>query len=118
MARRGPRRSGSAAARKNPTGTSASPQARGVVVERSRPLLERLARLPPVIVPAGMLVLMLLGLTAPLPFALPALAIAAAFVAWLAYLSWPALSSRGRLLRGVMIGLVVGAAVGRVAGWL
>ena len=65
-----------------------------------------------------MLVLMLVGLSAPLPFALPALAIAAAFVAWLAVLSWPVLSFGGRLLRIVMIGLVVGAAVGRVAGWL
>jgi hypothetical protein len=65
-----------------------------------------------------MLVLMLLGLAAPLPLALPALAIAGAFVAWLAILSWPVLSSGGRLLRVVMIVLVVGAAVGRVAGWL
>jgi hypothetical protein len=65
-----------------------------------------------------MLVLMLVGLSTPLPVALPALAIAAAFVAWLAYLSWPVLSSGGRALRIVMIGLVVGAAVGRVAGWL
>jgi hypothetical protein len=65
-----------------------------------------------------MLVLMLVGLTAPLPFALPALAIAAAFVAWLAYLSWPVLSSGGRLLRITMICLVVGAGVARASGWL
>jgi hypothetical protein len=65
-----------------------------------------------------MLLLMLVGLTAGLPYALPALAIAAAFVAWLAYLSWPVLTSGGRTLRIAMIGLVVGAAVGRTAGWL
>jgi hypothetical protein len=65
-----------------------------------------------------MLLLMLVGLTAPLPYALPALAIAAAFVAWLAFLSWPVLSAGGRTLRIAMICLVVGAAVGRAAGWL
>jgi hypothetical protein len=65
-----------------------------------------------------MLVLMLVGLTAPLPYALPALAIAAAFVAWLAYLSWPVLNSGARLLRIAMVSLVVCAAVGRMAGWL
>jgi hypothetical protein len=44
--------------------------------------------------------------------------IAAGFVGWLAYLSWPLLTPGGRLLRGVMLGLVVGAAVGRCVGWL
>jgi hypothetical protein len=65
-----------------------------------------------------MLVLMLVGLSTPLPYALSALAVAAAFVAWLAYLSWPVLSSGGRLLRIAMIGLVVGAGVSRATGWL
>jgi hypothetical protein len=65
-----------------------------------------------------MLVLMLVGLSAPLVAALPALAIVTAFIAWLAYLSWPVLSSGGRLLRIVLIFLVVGAGVSRVAGWL
>jgi hypothetical protein len=65
-----------------------------------------------------MLVLMLVGLSAPLALALPALAIVAAFVGWLAYLSWPVLSSGGRLLRIVMVGLVVGAGVARAVGWL
>ena len=118
MAGRGPRRSGSAATRSSSTGSPASPKARGVVAARSRPILEWLSRLPPLAVPVAMLLLMLVGLTAPLPFALPALAIAAAFVAWLAYLSWPALSSSGRLLRSTMILLIVGAGAARAGGWL
>jgi len=118
MAGRGPRRSGSASTRTSSTVFPASPQARGVVAARSRPILERLSRLPPLVVPGAMLLLMLVGLSTPLPFALPALAIAAAFVAWLAYLSWPVLNSGARLLRIVMVGVVVGAAVGRTAGWL
>jgi hypothetical protein len=118
MAGRGPKRSGSASTRSSSTGRSVSPQARGVVAVRSRPILEWLSRLPPLVVPVAMLALMLVGLTTPLPYALPALAVAAAFVAWLGYLSWPVLSSGGRLLRIVMVGLIVGAGVGRAFGWL
>jgi hypothetical protein len=89
-----------------------------VVAARSRPILEWLSRLPPLAVPVAMLLLMLVGLSAPLPFALPALAIAAVFVGWLAFLSWPVLSSGGRILRTTMICLVVGAGVARAGGWL
>ena len=77
-----------------------------------------LSRLPPLAVPVAMLLLMLVGLSAPLILALPALLIAAAFIGWLAALSWPVLNSGGRLLRAVMLGLVVGAGVGRITGWL
>lgn len=78
----------------------------------------RLSRLPRLLIPAAVLVLMLVGLQAPLPYALVALGIIAAFVLWLAYISWPVLDARGRLLRGVMLGAVVGSAVGRLRGWL
>jgi uncharacterized protein DUF6703 len=92
--------------------------ARAMVSARSRGILLRLSQLPRLVVPGVMLVLMLVGLSAPLPLALPAFAVIAAFVAWLAYLSWPILDPRARLLRAVMLAVVVGAAVGRVAGWL
>lgn len=78
----------------------------------------RLSQLPPLAVPATMLVLMLLGLMAPLVIAVPALLVVAAFVLWLAFLSWPVLDNRGRLMRGILIGAVVSALVGRVTGWL
>ncbi len=69
-------------------------------------------------IPAAVLVLMLIGLGAPLPFALPAFGLIAAFVAWLAYLSWPVLDTRSRLMRVLMLGIVVGSAVARTQGWL
>ena len=85
---------------------------------RSRGILLQLSQLPTLVIPGVMLVLMLVGLSAPLPFALPAFAVIAVFVAWLAYLSWPILDSRARLLRGVMLAVVIGAAVARLLGWL
>jgi hypothetical protein len=94
-----------------------SPQ-RSVVSERSREMLLRLSRLPALVIPGVVLVLMLVGLGAPLVFALPALGVIALFVAWLAYLSWPVLDTRGRLTRGLMLAIVVGSAVARTQGWL
>jgi hypothetical protein len=97
-------------------GTSSPTRER--VSTHSRDLLVRLSQLPPLVVPVAVLVLMLLGLMAPLYAAVPALVVVAAFVSWLAYLSWPVLDSRGRLLRGVMLGAVAAALVGRITGWL
>lgn len=61
---------------------------------------------------------MVLGLSAPLPVALLAFAVLAAFVGWLAYLSWPALDTGGRLVRVLMLAVVIGSAVAQIAGWL
>lgn len=112
-----PKRSGNPATRASMAGqpTSAS---RAQVARRSQSLIIRLSQLPRLVIPVTMLVLMLIGLMAPLPLALPALALIVVFVLWLAYISWPALDNRGRLLRGIMLGAVVGAAVGRAVGWL
>jgi hypothetical protein len=118
MATRDPRRSGNPATRAAapwgpaPSGTPSRFQA------GSRAVLERLARLPRLTVPVVMLVLMLLGVSAPLAVALPALAAAGGFVLWLAILSWPVLNSQGRLVRGLMFGLIVGAALARIFGVL
>jgi hypothetical protein len=117
MAAKNPHRSGNPATRA--TTPAQSPRSgEGRFRSISRALLVRLAGLPSYTVPGAMLVLMVVGLSAPLPLAVPALVIAGLFVLWLAYLSWTVIDAKGRLLRGVMIGLVVGALIGRITGFL
>lgn len=89
-----------------------------LISERSRGPLVRMSRLPPLVVPGLMLVLMLIGLAAPLWLAVPAFAVIALFVLWLAVISWPVLSAGARLIRAVMVAIVVAAAVARLTGWL
>jgi hypothetical protein len=79
----------------------------------SRPSLVKLSSMPKLVVPLGTLVLVALGLFAPLSIALPALALVLSFFAWIAYLSWPVVSTGGKVLRGVMLGLVVAMAASR-----
>ncbi len=112
-----PKRSGNPATRANSPSTTPD-RGHSALRARSRPLLVRLSRLPKLVIPAVMLACMLIGLAAPLPVALVALALATAFVAWLAVLSWPVLDVKGKFVRGLMLGLVVGSAVARVNGWL
>jgi len=90
-----------------PTPTPASPTLRGRVERSSRPLLLRLNRLPRPLVPVATLVLVLVGVLAPPAVGLVALAVVAAFVTWIAYLSWPVVPASGRLVRVAMVGLVV-----------
>jgi hypothetical protein len=118
MATKNPRRSGNPATRASAPPGSAS-QSGGNRFERaSRAALLRMTRLPSWAIPGAMLALMLVGISAPLPFAIPALVIAALFVLWLAYLSWTVIDTKGRLLRGLMFGLVVGVIFGRIFGVL
>jgi hypothetical protein len=117
MARPHQKRSGNPAVRADASGQPTS-VTRARLSARSRDLLLRLSQLPPLVVPGAVLVLMLLGLMSPLYVAIPALVLVGAFVLWLAYLSWPVLDSRGRLLRGVMVGAVAAALIGRLTGWL
>ncbi len=112
-----PKRSGNPATRANSPSTTPD-HGHSALRARSRVLLVRLSRLPKLVIPAAMLACMLIGLAAPLPVALAALALATAFVAWLAVLSWPVLDVKGKFVRGLMLGLVVGSAVARVNGWL
>jgi Family of unknown function (DUF6703) len=81
-------------------------------------VLARLARLPRIFIPTVVLLLMVLGLSASLPVALPAFAVLTAFVGWLAYLSWPTLNTAGRLVRVLMLALVIGAAIAQITGWM
>lgn len=91
----------------------ASTGRRKEVEDASRSLLVRLSTMPRFVVPLGTLVLVALGLFAPLSIALPALALVFFFFAWIAYLSWPVVPTGGKVLRGVMLGLVIAMAVSR-----
>lgn len=70
--------------------------------------------MPKAVVPLGTVVLVVIGLFAPLPIALPALALVFVFFTWIAYLSWPIVSTGGKVMRGVMLGLVVAMAASRL----
>jgi len=83
------------------------------VEDASRPVLVRLSSMPRLAVPLGTLVLVALGLFAPLPIALPALALVFFFFAWIAYLSWPVVPTGGKVLRGIMLGLILAMAASR-----
>jgi hypothetical protein len=85
---------------------------------RSQQLLTRLHALPRLTVPALVLVLTVVGLLAPPAIGVPSLVLLALFLGWLASLAWPRLDSTGRLLRALVVGLVVGAAIARAAGGL
>jgi hypothetical protein len=82
--------------------------------DRSRPLLERLHRMPRwliVILPA---VFLFLGLVLKGPWAWVGglcLAIVTVFLAWLTALSWPALTSGSRLMRGLVVVALAGITV-------
>jgi Family of unknown function (DUF6703) len=90
---------------------------RKTVAARSRGTVVWLSMQPPLLIPAGMLVLMLVGLLAPVALGVPALVVVALFVGWLGFLSWPVLALGQRAIRVVMVAVVVFAAVGRLAGW-
>lgn len=81
---------------------------------RSADLLARLHALPRLTIPVAALVLLLVGLFAPAAYAVPALFLLAAFVAWLATLSWPSLDRPGRLIRIFAVAILVGVLLSRV----
>jgi hypothetical protein len=85
---------------------------------RSQLLLARLHALPRLTVPALVLVLTVAGLLAPPLIGVPCLVVLALFLGWLASLAWPRLDQPGRLLRALVVGLLVGAAIARATGAL
>ena len=90
---------------------------RAFVANYSRGPVVYLSRLPQFLIPALMVLLMVVGLAAPVVFAVLALLVVVAFISWLAFLSWPVLTTPQRAMRVVAISLVVLAAVGRIVGW-
>jgi hypothetical protein len=95
-----------------PARTPARPPSRSAVA------LQRLSRLPKLLVPAVVLAMTVAGLAAPPVVAVPCLLLVAAFLAWLGAMSWPVLDPFGRLMRVLTVTLLVGAAVARGAGAL
>jgi hypothetical protein len=77
-----------------------------------------MSRLPRLLVPGIVLLLTFAGLAAPAWVGAPCLVVVAAFLSWLAALSWPVLDPRGRTLRVLTVGLLLGAALARLYGWL
>ncbi len=83
------------------------------IEDLSRPALVRLSGLPRMVVPLATVALVAVGLFAPLPLALPAFTLVFAFFCWIAYLSWPVVTTGGKLMRVAMLGLVIAMAAFR-----
>jgi uncharacterized protein DUF6703 len=86
---------------------------RARVEKASRPVLLRLHAMPQFAVPLITVVLLAVGVLAPLPIGLVALALVLLFVGWIAYLSWPVASIGGRIWRILILVLIVVLAVVR-----
>jgi len=80
----------------------------------SRPLLQRLHVLPQPVVPLLTIVLIAVGVLAPLPVGLVALALVLLLVSWIAYLSWPVAGTGGRIWRVLIVVLLIALAVVRI----
>ena len=95
-----------------PTPTAAG--RRGDVERRSAPVLVWLSMRPKILLPLASLALLIGGLAAPLPVALPLLLVLLAIVGWLTYLSWPVVHGNARYVRLATVGLVAAAIVLRL----
>jgi hypothetical protein len=88
----------------------AGPARRALERASARPLLF-LHHLPRWLPPLALAALLLAGLALHGAPAAAALVVVAAFLCWLAALSWPSLSGRGRLLRAGAVAALLAAAV-------
>ena len=79
-------------------------------------MLKRLHAMPRWTIPLATVVLVFVGVYAgPLIGGL-CLLVLAAFLSWLAYLAWPQLKTRDRLIRLLVLGLLTGAALAQFLG--
>jgi hypothetical protein len=72
--------------------------------------------LPRIVVSALVVLVMVVGLVGPPAIALLAFAILVVFIGWLAYLAWPSLDPRGKVIRALMLVLVIGFAGVQLSG--
>jgi hypothetical protein len=79
--------------------------------QASLPLMTRLSRLPKLLPFAILLTLLVAGVLIGGPLGFVLMLLATAFIAWVLYLSWPALTSSERLMRSAVLLLAVVMAV-------
>jgi hypothetical protein len=116
----GQRPPGNPAGRPGPPGGSPAPAGRPVTpgASETRQAMERvsakplifLQHLPRWVPPIAVLALLITGLAVPGWIGAVAFVLVAAFLAWLGYLSWPTISSSGRLLRIAAVGCLLALA--------
>jgi hypothetical protein len=82
----------------------------------SYPYVAKLHAAPKLTLPGITLVLALAGAFAPLVVGVPALLLLALLLAWLAFLSWPAVTGGAKFMRLFSILLILFFAVWRIAG--
>ena len=87
---------------------------RRTVERHSAPVLLWLSSRPRSLLPLLVAALLIGGLAAPAPYGQPLLLVLGLLLAWLTYLSWPALDGRARALRVAMLSLIAVALVQRV----
>lgn len=87
---------------------------RARVEEASRPLLLRLSKLPKLAIPLLSIAVLAVGVLAPVAVGVPALVLVMLWMAWLGYLSWPAVNGGQRLMRVATVAIVGLAIVMRV----
>jgi hypothetical protein len=97
--------------------TQAKSAARLKLEKFSRRPLHFLKRLPRLILPVVMGILLLAGLLLPSQFAGLLLLLVAAFLGWLLALSWPAVIGSSRAIRLLVVVVVTFAALWRLAGY-
>ena len=88
--------------------------ARAAVEKRSAPVLVLLSQQHRAVVPLVSVLLLLGGLALPVPVGVACLAVLAAFVGWLTFLSWPAIVGQARAVRVATLLLILFALVARL----
>lgn len=87
---------------------------RAAVEKRSAPLLVLLSQQHRAVVPLVSVLLLIGGLTLPAAYGVLCLALLAAFVGWLTFLSWPAVVGQARAVRVATLLLILFALVTRL----
>ena len=87
---------------------------RSRINDASLPLMTRLSQLPKLVPFVILLTMLVAGVLIGGPLGFVLMALAAIFVAWVLYLSWPILSSSERLMRSAVLLLAAAMAVVRL----